>query len=59
MTGKDLKKLLIKNGWSLLRINGSHHILAKGDDTISVPIHSNKDMKKGLEEKILKQAGLK
>ncbi len=59
MTGKDLKKLLLKNGWSILRVNGSHHILVKGDDVINLPIHSNKDMKKGLEEKILKQAGLK
>lgn len=59
MTGKELKKLLLKDGWTVIRINGSHHILMKGDNIINLPIHSNKDMKKGLEQKILKQAGLK
>ena len=49
MTGKELKKLLLKNGWKIVRINGSHHIFEKNDDTIVLPIHSNKDLKKGLE----------
>ena len=26
LTGKELCKLLESKGWSLLRINGSHHI---------------------------------
>ena len=46
MTGKELKKLLLKNGWKIVRINGSHHIFEKNDDTIVLPIHSNKDLKK-------------
>lgn len=29
LSGKDLLKLLEKNGWQLLRINGSHHIYGK------------------------------
>ena len=59
MTGKELKKLLLKNGWEIVRINGSHHIFEKTGETIVLPIHSNKDLKKGLELAILKQAGLK
>ena len=59
MTGKELKKLLLKNGWEIVRINGSHHIFEKNGETIVLPIHSNKDLKKGLELVILKQAGLK
>ena len=29
MTGKELVKLLKKNGWRLDRVNGSHHVMKK------------------------------
>lgn len=60
MTGKELAKLLEKNGWILLRINGSHHVYGKPEinTKISVPIHGNKDLKIGLLRHFLKQAGL-
>ena len=58
MKDKELLSLLQKNGWLLDRINGSHYILVKDNQTISLPIHG-KDMKKGLETAILKKAGLK
>ncbi len=51
-------KLLLRNGWIVDRINGSHHTLMKGDKTIVVPVHS-KDLGKGLESKLLKEAGIK
>lgn len=60
LTGKDMVKLLKKNGWTLDRIEGSHHYMVKkGFSPIPVPVHSNKDLKKGLEQFILKRAGLK
>lgn len=59
MKDKDLLKLLLKNGWSIARINGSHYRLEKDVFLpITLPIHG-KDMKKGLEIAILKQAKLK
>ena len=58
MKDKELLGLLQKNGWQLDRIHGSHYILVKDNQTISLPIHG-KDMKKGLETAILKKAGLK
>lgn len=58
MTGKELIKLLERNGWKLDRINGSHHIMAKGKLTESIPVH-NADLKKGLLNTILKRTGLK
>jgi len=58
MKDKELLSLLQKDGWLLDRINGSHYILVKDNQTISLPIHG-KDMKKGLETAILKKAGLK
>ena len=58
MKDKELVRLLQNNGWSLDRIHGSHYILVKGNKKLSVPVHG-RDMKKGLETAILKQAGLK
>ena len=58
MKDKDLLKMLIKNGWKEVNVNGSHHKIKKGLDTITVPVHG-KDMDKGLLSAILKQAGLK
>ena len=58
MKDKDLIKLLKKNGWSVVRINGSHHVLQKYGKTIVVPLHG-KDVPVGLLNNILKEAGLK
>lgn len=58
MKDKELLRLLQKSGWKIDRINGSHCILVKGSQTVSLPVHG-KDMKKGLENAILKKAGLK
>jgi len=59
MTGKDLIKLLKKHGWELDRVSGSHHVLIKGNKTLTVPVHGKKDLKKGTLEALLKQGGLK
>ena len=59
MSGKQLLKLLKDKGWVLDRIEGSHHIMVKGDITLSVPVHGNKDLGKGLLNALMKQGGLK
>jgi len=41
------------------RIRVSHYIFIKGNETIVVPVHRNKDIPKGTLENILKKAGLK
>lgn len=58
MRDTDLLKLLLKSGWEIERIRGSHHIIKKDDMIEVVPIHG-KDVKKGMLNKILKRAGLK
>ena len=60
MTSKEMIKLLKQHGFIEKRHNGSHMTLENphtGKTTI-VPIHM-KDLKKGLEQAILKQAGIK
>ncbi|GAB2022320.1 hypothetical protein RyT2_13940 [Pseudolactococcus yaeyamensis] len=60
LTGKQLLKLAVKNGWKEHRINGSHHIVQKqGFLPVTIPVHANQDLKKGTEQKILKDLGLK
>ncbi len=53
-------KLLKKNGFDVVSQNGSHVKLRNSDTgrQVIVPLH-NKDLKKGTEHEILKQAGLK
>jgi predicted RNA binding protein YcfA (HicA-like mRNA interferase family) len=60
ISGKELAKLLEANGWDLLRIQGSHHIYGKAENSsrISVPIHRNQDLKIGLLRNLLKTAEL-
>ena len=60
VTGRELAKALEKRGWSLLRIQGSHHIYGKtgSNARISVPIHGNKPLKIGLLHHLLKAASL-
>ena len=59
MEGKELVKILKKNGWQVDRISGSHRIMVKGNKTISVPVHGKKELGKGMTHAILKQAGIR
>ncbi len=60
MTSKEMIKLLKQNGFLEVGQNGSHMKLKNPESgiTVVVPYHS-KDLKKGMEQAILKQAGLR
>lgn len=55
ITGKQFIKILEKKGWILKRVHGSHHIFSHPNkiEIISVPIHGNEDLKKGLLKKLM------
>ncbi len=60
MTPREMIKYLKSNGFETVSQNGSHvkmRNLETGKQTI-IPYHS-KSLKKGLEQEILKRAGLK
>lgn len=60
LTAKKMLKLLQSNGFQVVSSNGSHFKL-KNKETgriVILPVHS-KDLKKGTEDSIRKQAGLK
>ncbi len=60
LTGKAFCQLLEKHGWQLKRIKGSHHIYAKDGISvrISVPVHGNKTLKRGLQKHLMKISGI-
>ena len=51
VSGKRLCRVLERHGWSPVRIRGSHHAYQKPGHavTITVPVHSNKDLKPGTQ----------
>ena len=61
LSGKEFCKLLESKGWILARINGSHHIYIKVGNTIriTVPVHTNKSLKLGLQKSLMKIAEIK
>ena len=60
MNSADIIKQLLRDGWVLRGVKGSHHIYTHPErgGHISVP-NPKKDLGIGLSSKLLKQAGLK
>lgn len=60
MTPREMIKLLEANGFQYISSNGSHRKYQNPTTgkVVILPYHA-KDLKKGLEQAILKQAGLK
>lgn len=60
MTPKEIIKILEKHGFVFISSNGSHHKYKNSQTgkTTIVPVHA-KELKKGIEQAILKQAGVK
>ena len=61
MKSSELIRLLKSDGWFVIRQSGSHmmmkHLSKSGQ--LVVPDHGSSEVGKGLENKILKAAGLK
>ncbi|MBF0336315.1 MAG: type II toxin-antitoxin system HicA family toxin [Nitrospirae bacterium] len=62
LSGKELCRVLEREGFKSVRHTGSHKIYQKptedGTITIPVPIHSNRPLRKGTLSNILKKAGI-
>ena len=60
VSGKRFCKVLEEHGWKLRRPRGNHFIYGRpGDPTIlSVPVHGDRDLKRGMLARFLKLAGL-
>jgi len=60
VSGKESAKALERHGWSLLRVQSSHHIYGKQGSNVrlSVPVHGQQALKRGLLKHLLKLAGI-
>ena len=52
LSGKEMLKKYKKAGWKILRQKGSHVIVNKAGISLPIPMH--KELKKGMERKLLK-----
>lgn len=59
MNGKDVLAKLKAAGWTLDRVQGSHHILVKQGKAVPVPVHGTRDLGAGLLAAIARQTGVK
>lgn len=59
MNGKDIIKRLKAQGWEVLRQEGSHVRLGKGEARTTVPVHGTRDVKSGTLASIERQTGVK
>jgi predicted RNA binding protein YcfA (HicA-like mRNA interferase family) len=59
MTGREVIARLKAAGWLLVRVNGSHHVLAKDGKAVPVPVHGSRDLGAGLIAAIQRQTGVK
>ena len=59
-SGKEIIKVFKTAGWTLDRIEGSHHILVKEgvDSILVIPVHGTKPIRVGLLKGLIKDAGL-
>ena len=59
MTPKEMERLLLRNGFVKIRQKGSHAMFKSftTNRQVTVPMHT-KDLLKGLENAIKKQAGI-
>jgi predicted RNA binding protein YcfA (HicA-like mRNA interferase family) len=58
MSGKEMLWLFEKNGWRKIRQKGSHVVVHKeGEMPETIPMH--KELKTGLEKKLLKRLEFK
>ena len=60
VSGKELAKIVQKQGWVLARIKGSHHIFTQTGrrERLVIPIHGNQPLKTGLLHSLMKIVGL-
>jgi len=60
ISGKHLASIARKRGWKFGGARGSHHkyISPDGKTVVHIPIHGNKDLRKGTQSALMKQMGL-
>lgn len=58
MKSNELHRLILSNGWRVVRQAGSHVIYEKDARRYPVPLHGSKEVPTGMERKIKREMGL-
>lgn len=60
LSGREFCRVLERHGWTLLRVQGSHHVYGKAGiaTRLSVPVHAGQTLKPGLQRAFMKSASL-
>jgi mRNA interferase HicA len=58
MKYSELHRKIIRNGWTLLRVKGSHYIYTKNGKNYTTPYHGAKEIGEGLRKQIIKEMEL-
>jgi predicted RNA binding protein YcfA (HicA-like mRNA interferase family) len=60
VSGKRMCAILEGRGWNYDHATGSHRVYKNpaSEFTIAVPVHGNRDLKRGTQKGIMRQAGL-
>ena len=58
ISGRRLVRILQSKGWVVDSTRGSHYALSCGSRKVIVPVHGNRDLKTGLQVRLMKDAGV-
>jgi predicted RNA binding protein YcfA (HicA-like mRNA interferase family) len=58
VSGKDMLRFLQREGFILLRVRGSHHVMTRDDVDTVVPVHGNRTLAVGTLRKILRDIAM-
>jgi predicted RNA binding protein YcfA (HicA-like mRNA interferase family) len=59
LPGVEVVKALEKDGFTLVRVKGNHHVMKNPDGRFTVvPVHAGKDVPPGTLRRIVRDAGL-
>lgn len=58
MKYKEFHRIIIRQGWAMIRKSGSHVIYEKNGKRYPVPFHGSGEIAEGLRLKIEKEMGL-
>ena len=58
ISGKEMVRFLERQGFTVVRVRGSHHVMERGQQRTSVPVHGNRSLRTGTLRKILRDIGM-
>lgn len=57
-SGREMLRFLERLGFTVVRVRGSHHVLQRGDEHTTIPVHGNETLKIGTLRSILRDVRL-